>query len=179
MPAGAPIEILDIPLIKTLTDASAAIVKKMAEGQISPEEAASTAAVVERAIEAIDLKDEVVAAAYLRWTDGRNCAPPMAPAHEPLIVARVMPPLSSITSALINSSRKTGRSGRTYASVAKRADDVLFPLRSAIIGLKAQSRDKNCGRHAKGLLDVQSSARQACSHSRPRAMRRGESASSR
>ena len=55
-PAGAPIEILDIPLIKTLTDASAAmaaIVKKMAEGQIGPEEAASTAAVIECAIEAI------------------------------------------------------------------------------------------------------------------------------
>jgi len=73
-PAGAPIEILDIPLIKTLTDASAAmaaIVKKMAEGQISPEEAASTAAVIERAIEAIDLKDEVATAVAEKQEDGR------------------------------------------------------------------------------------------------------------
>ena len=62
---GAPIEILDLPLIRTLTDANAAlaaIVKQMAEGQISPEEAASAAAVIGRAIEAIDLKDEVAAA---------------------------------------------------------------------------------------------------------------------
>ena len=48
-----------------MTDANAAmaaIVKQMAEGQISPEEAASAAAVIGRAIEAIDLKDEVAAA---------------------------------------------------------------------------------------------------------------------
>jgi hypothetical protein len=48
-----------------------AIVKKMAEGQISPEEAASTAAVIERAIEAIDLKDEVAAAVAAKQEDGR------------------------------------------------------------------------------------------------------------
>jgi hypothetical protein len=57
-----------------LTDANAvmaAIVKQMAGGQISPEEAASAAAVIERAIEAIDLKDEVATAVAEEKEDER------------------------------------------------------------------------------------------------------------
>lgn len=60
-----PIQISGLPLIKTLSDANAAfavIIKKLARGEICLDDAERASAVIEKAINAIDLKDEVASA---------------------------------------------------------------------------------------------------------------------
>jgi hypothetical protein len=60
-----PIQISGLPLIKTLSDANVAfavIIKKMARGEISLDDAERASAVIEKALNAIDLKDEVASA---------------------------------------------------------------------------------------------------------------------